>query len=185
MATTVIGIVETRAQAESIVHSLRTAGFHDSDISALLPDRAGTRDFAHENHTKAPEGAVAGAGAGGMIGGAIGLLAGVGALAIPGLGPFIAAGPLMAALSGAAAGAGLGGVVGALIGLGIPEIEAKQYEGQLRSGNTLLAVHTGSHEAEKAAMRILKDGGAHDVKASSDEPAPRRSPADVEAARRL
>src|SRR5687768_17343989 len=131
MKASVMGIVETRDQAETILGALQQIGIASSDISILFPDKAGTRDFAHEHHTKAPEGAVAGASAGGVLGGAIGLLAGVGALAIPGLGPFIAAGPLMAALSGAAAGATAGGIVGALVGLGIPEIEAKHYEGKL------------------------------------------------------
>jgi len=175
MQNTVIGIVETEAQADAIVNSLRTAGFDNSAISALLPDQRGTRDFAHEHHTKAPEGAVAGASTGGLVGGTIGLLAGVGALAIPGLGPFIAAGPLLAALSGAASGAALGGVVGALVGLGIPEIEAKRYEGKLKSGNILLAVHVTSGEARKAAVRILKDGGAHDVDTTSEESVPKRA----------
>jgi len=175
MKKTVIGTVDSRGTAESIVSALRSGGFGNSEISALLPDQAGTRDFAHENNTKAPEGAVAGVGAGGVIGGTIGLLAGVGALAIPGLGPFIAAGPLMAALSGAAAGAAVGGATGALIGMGIPEIEAKRYEGKLRSGNILIAVHVENGDAEKTATRILKEGGAHDVNTASEEAVPKRA----------
>jgi hypothetical protein len=185
MQNTVIGIVDRRDQAEAIVTSLRTAGFDNSVISALLPDQEGTHDFAHEHHTKAPEGAVAGAGAGGIIGGTIGLLAGVGAMAIPGLGPFIAAGPLMAALSGAAGGAALGSVFGSLVGLGIPEIEARRYEGKVRGGNILLAVHAANREAQKAAARILRDGGAHDVDTMNEEPVPRRTPLDEAHARRL
>jgi len=174
MKKTVIGIVESRTSAEVIVDSLRAAGFDNADISALLPDKRGTKDFAHENNTKAPEGAVAGVGAGGVIGGTLGLLAGIGALAIPGVGPLIAAGPLMATLSGAAAGAAVGGVAGALIGLGIPEIEAKRYEGKLQGGNILLAVHVDDGDEEKAATRILKDSGATDVKTTGEASVPRR-----------
>jgi len=143
------------------------------DISALLPDQAGTKDFAHENNTKAPEGAVAGAGAGGVLGGTIGLLAGIGALAIPGVGPFIAAGPLLAALSGAAGGAALGGGVGALVGLGIPEIEAKRYEGKLRGGNILLAVHAESRDDQTTAKRVLQERGAHDVVVAGEASVPK------------
>src|SRR3954453_6518792 len=125
----VIGLVESQARAESVVNELRSAGFATNDVSVLFPDQAGTRDFAHEKNTKAPEGAVTGVGAGGVIGGTLGLLAGIGALAIPGVGPLIAAGPLMATLSGVATGAAVGGIAGGLIGLGIPEFEAKAYEG--------------------------------------------------------
>jgi len=143
MKKAVIGIVETRAQAETVVDTLRRSGsIAVRDISVLLPDVQGTHDFAHEHHTKAPEGAAAGAGAGGVLGGTLGLLAGIGALAIPGVGPLIAAGPVLAALSGAAAGAAVGGLTGALIGLGIPELEARAYEGKVRGGNILIAVHT-------------------------------------------
>src|SRR4030095_4237516 len=145
----VVGIVDDEARADSLVASLQAAGFAGNDISVLLPDKSGTKDFAHEHNTKAPEGAVAGVAGGGLVGGTIGLLAGIGALAIPGLGPFIAAGPLMAALSGAAAGAAVGGITGALIGLGIPEIEAKKYEGKLRGGNILVAAHVDDGSQEK------------------------------------
>src|SRR6188768_4444137 len=141
MKKSVIGIVESETQAQQIVSELQAGGTSSSEISVLFPDKRGTKDFAHEHNTKAPEGAVAGVGAGGLIGGTIGLLAGIGALAIPGVGPLIAAGPLMAALSGAAAGATVGGVAGALVGLGIPEIEAKKYEGKLKGGNILVSVH--------------------------------------------
>src|ERR1700759_2216127 len=141
MKSSVIGIVETQLQADSVVDELRDNGVLASDISVLFPDTRGTHDFAHEHSTKAPEGAVAGVSAGGVIGGTVGVLAGIGALAIPGVGPFIAAGPLLAALSGAAAGAAVGGLAGALVGLGIPEIEAKTYEGKIRGGNILIAVH--------------------------------------------
>lgn len=159
----VIGLVSSQSQAESVVSELKRAGFSNNDISVLFPDKSGTRDFAHEQNTKAPEGAVAGAGAGGAIGGTLGLLAGIGALAIPGLGPFIAAGPIMAALSGAAAGAAVGGLGGALVGMGIPEVEAKQYEGKVKGGNILLSVHIEDGEQRARAKKILEGGGALDV----------------------
>lgn len=172
---TVLGIVDSEIQAEQIVVALQRAGFSSSDLSALFPDKNGTRDFAHEHNTKAPEGAVAGVTSGGVVGGTLGLLAGIGALAIPGLGPFIAAGPLMAALSGAAAGAAVGGVTGALIGLGIPELEAKTYEGKLRSGNILIAVHVESGEEQSRAKEILERAGAHDVSSTSEASLPKES----------
>jgi len=170
---TVIGIVDSEAQAEQIVVALQTAGIRPSDISALLPDKGGTKDFAHEHNTKAPEGAVVGVASGGILGGGLGLLAGIGALAIPGLGPFIAAGPLMAALSGAAAGAAVGGVTGALIGMGIPELEAKKYEGKLKGGNILMAVHVDDGDQRKRAEEILKQGHAHDISATSEAAVPK------------
>ncbi len=165
----VIGLVSTQAQAESIVSQLQSAGFSTNDISALFADKSGTRDFAHEKNTKAPEGAVAGAGAGGAIGGTLGLLAGIGALAIPGLGPFIAAGPIMAALSGAAAGAAVGGIAGALVGMGIPEVEAKQYEGKIKSGNILLSVHVDDRDERSRAKKILEKSGAVDIATIGEE----------------
>jgi uncharacterized membrane protein len=174
MKKAVIGIVDTAAQAETAVSELqRVTGIAVEDISVLMPDKRASRDFAHEHNTKAPEGAVAGAGAGGLLGGTLGLLVGIGALAIPGLGPFIAAGPLLAALSGAAAGAAVGGISGALVGMGIPEIEAKSYEGKLRSGNVLIAVHTDSSEQQKAAREVLKRNGAHDIDVASESAVPR------------
>src|ERR1700689_332638 len=139
-------IATSRNQADQIVGQLKNANFSNNDISVLFPDKDTTRDFAHEKNTKAPEGAVAGAGTGGVIGGALGWIAGIGALAIPGVGPFIAAGPIMGALSGIAVGAAVGGVAGGLIGLGIPEIEAKRYEGKIREGNLLLSVHPENSE---------------------------------------
>jgi hypothetical protein len=168
----VIGIVESRPLAESIVSALQNRGFATDQISALFPDKWGTSDFAHEHNTKAPEGAVAGAASGGLIGGTIGLLAGIGALAIPGLGPFIAAGPLMAALSGIGAGAAVGGLSGALIGLGIPELEAKKYEGKIRGGNILLAVHVTDKDQQRLAEEVLERGGAHDIHATSESSVP-------------
>jgi hypothetical protein len=171
----VVGIVATQAQAERIVESLEASGFSTSDISVLFPDKQGTRDFAHEKNTKAPEGTVAGVSAGGAVGGTLGLLAGIGALAIPGLGPFIAAGPIMAALSGAAAGAAVGGVTGALIGLGIPEVEARQYEGKLKDGNILLSVHVDDSDQRERSKQVLESGGAKDISTVSEQSVPKKS----------
>lgn len=172
MKKAVVGIVESHAHAETVVESLRANGFSVNDISVLFPDKRGSQDFAHEHHTKAPEGAIAGVGTGGVIGGTLGLLAGIGALAIPGLGPFIAAGPLMAALSGAAAGATVGGLTGALVGMGIPEFEAKVYDGKVRGGNILLAVHVETPEARRNAEQIMQRYGARDVDAITEASVP-------------
>jgi len=150
-------------QAERIVNQLRAAGFASDDVSVLFPDKTGTRDFAHEQHTKAPEGAATGAGTGGLLGGGLGWLVGIGALAIPGVGPFIAAGPIMAALAGAAVGAAAGGLTGALVGLGIPEYEAKQYEGKILKGNMLISVHTEDGDEVDRAKEIFKREGAQDI----------------------
>jgi hypothetical protein len=129
----------------------------------LFPDKQGTKDFAHEQHTKAPEGAAAGASGGAVLGGALGWMVGIGALAIPGLGPFIAAGPIMAALAGAAGGAAVGGLTGALIGMGIPEYEAKRYEGKVKDGNILMSVHTEDSAERDRAKKIFETGGAEDI----------------------
>ena len=163
MAQAVFCLAQTEAQAIGIVDRLKAAGFSANDISVLFPDKTGTKDFAHEHHTKAPEGAAAGAGTGGILGGALGWLVGIGALAIPGLGPFIAAGPIMAALSGAAAGAALGGIAGGLIGLGIPEYEAKRYEGKIKEGNILISVHTENSTERARAKEIFEQLGAEDI----------------------
>jgi hypothetical protein len=163
MAQAVFCLAQTEAQAITIVDRLKAAGFSSNDISVLFPDKTGTKDFAHEQHTKAPEGAAAGAGTGGVLGGALGWLVGIGALAIPGLGPFIAAGPIMAALSGAAAGAALGCITGALIGMGIPEYEAKRYEGKIKEGNLLISVHTENRTERARAKRIFEEAGAEDI----------------------
>jgi hypothetical protein len=163
MKKSVIGIVHTRVEAENLVDALRTSGFTDNDISVLFPDKGGSKDFAHDNSTKAPEGATTGGVTGGVIGGTLGLLAGIGAIAIPGVGPLIAAGPIMAALSGAAAGATVLGIAGALIGLGIPEYEAKMYEGKVRDGNILLAVHCDSNDQQKRAEELFKETEASDI----------------------
>ena len=170
---TVVGLASSHAQAETIVNELQRAGFSSDDVSALFPDKQGTRDFAHEKNTKAPEGAITGASAGGAIGGTLGLLAGIGALAIPGLGPFIAAGPIMAALSGAAAGATVGGVAGALVGMGIPEMEAKRYEGKVKDGNILLSVHVDGSEARDRAKKIFERAGATDVTTTGEKSVPK------------
>jgi len=163
MAKAVFCIAKTEAQATSIVDQLKAAGFSNNDISVLFPDKSGTKDFAHEQNTKAPEGAATGAGTGGVLGGALGWLVGIGALAIPGLGPFVAAGPIMAALSGAAAGAALGGLSGALIGMGIPEYEAKRYEGKVKDGNMLISVHTEDSTEQARAKDIFTRAGAEDI----------------------
>jgi len=164
----VFGIARNRLQAESAASDLQTAGFVMSDISVLWPDQHGMRDVGHEKNTKAPEGAVAGASAGGAVGGVLGLLAGLGALAIPGLGPFIAAGPIMAALSGLAVGGVAGGLAGALTGLGIPEIEAKHYEGKIKDGNILVAVHAEGGKEISAAKDIFKKNGLTDISSTGE-----------------
>src|ERR1700739_3292677 len=163
MKRSALCLVDTEDQADAIVGKLRAAGFTDNDISVLFPDKGSTRDFAHKKETKMPEGATVGASTGGVVGGTIGLLAGVGALAIPGLGPFIAAGPIMAALGGGAIGAVGGGLTGALVGLGIPEYEAKRYEGKVKQGGILISVHSDSNDETKKAKDIFKEEGAHDI----------------------
>lgn len=175
MKNAVYGIADTSAQAESIVTKLQASGFSTADISVLFPDKQGTRDFAHEKNTKAPEGATTGGLAGMGVGGTLGLLAGIGALAIPGVGPFIAAGPIMGALSGAALGGATGGLIGALIGLGIPELEAKQYESKVRAGNILISVHTESGDERSRAKDTLEKAGATDVSSTSEASAPKES----------
>ena len=165
-------IATSRSQADRIVDQLKTANFSNNDISVLFPDKGTTRDFAHEKNTKAPEGAVAGAGTGGVVGGALGWIVGIGALAIPGVGPFIAAGPILAALSGAAIGAAAGGIAGGLIGMGIPELEAKRYEGKVKEGNILLSVHTENSEEIKLAKEIFTKAGAQDICTTGEASAP-------------
>jgi hypothetical protein len=174
MSTAVFCIAKSRTQAEQIVNDLKAAGFSNNDVSALFPDKESSRDFAHTQHTKAPEGATAGAATGGALGGGLGWLVGIGALAIPGVGPLIAAGPILAALSGAAAGAAVGGLAGGLVGYGIPEYEAKRYEGKIRDGNILLSVHTENGDERSKAKEIFKHNKAEDI-ASSGESSPPRS----------
>ena len=168
MKRSALCLVDTETQADAIVGKLRSAGFSDDDISVLFPDKGNTRDFAHKKETKMPEGATVGASTGGVVGGTIGLLAGIGALAIPGLGPFIAAGPIMAALSGGAIGAGVGGLTGALVGLGIPEYEAKRYEGKVKEGGILISVHSESNDKTNRAKNIFKEEGAHDISSTGE-----------------
>jgi hypothetical protein len=165
----VFGIASSEAQASEIVTQLKSAGFLNNDVSALMPDKTGSKDFAHEHHTKAPEGATAGGLVGGVLGGGLGWLAGIGLIALPGLGPFIAAGPLMAALSGVAVCGTLGGIVGALTGMGIPEYEARRYEGKIREGNILISVHCENADTLKKARDILDRAGALDIAASTEK----------------
>ena len=168
MSKAVFCIATSEFQAESIVNELKVSGFSDNDISVLFPDKTGTKDFGHEQHTKAPEGATAGVSTGGVVGGALGWLAGIGMLAIPGMGPFIAAGPIMAALGGAAVGAAVGGIAGALIGMGIPEYEAKRYEGKIRAGNILISVHTENAQETRRAKEIFEQAGAQDIAVTAE-----------------
>lgn len=164
----VFGIFKSRASTEDAVSRLKIAGFRSADVSVLMPDKDTTKEFAHEVGTKAPEGATTGAGAGLVFGGAFGWLAGVGALAIPGIGPLIAVGPIMAALAGAGVGSALGGVSGALLGMGIPEFEAKRYEGAVKDGGILLSVHCDTNEWVLRAKDILKDVGAQDIVSTTE-----------------
>src|SRR5438094_4240235 len=182
--TAVFGIYPNRTSVESAVDALKTAEFRNSDISVLFPENTGTKDFAHEKNTKAPEGASKGAGTGALLGGGLGWLVGMGALAIPGLGPFIAAGPIMAALAGIGVGGAVGGITGALIGMGIPEYEAKRYESRVKEGGILLSVHCDSSDWTKKAKEILERTGAEDVSSTgeagadfqrTDKPMPRAS----------
>jgi hypothetical protein len=166
--TAVYGIYPNRQMAENAVDRLLAQGFRNEDISVLLQDNVGTKDFAHEKHTKAPEGTATGAVAGAAVGGTLGLLAGIGALAIPGLGPFIAAGPIMATLAGIGSGGVVGGLVGALVGMGIPEYEAKRYEGRIKEGGVLLSVHCDNSEWVDKAKRALKETGAEDISSTGE-----------------
>ncbi|MEO8682227.1 MAG: general stress protein [Vicinamibacterales bacterium] len=166
--TSVFGLYQGAAQAERAVDTLVTSGFSHADISVLLPDQQGTRDFAHEKNTKAPEGATTGAAAGATIGGTLGLLAGIGAIAIPGVGPFIAAGPIMATLAGLGLGGAVGDMVGALVGLGIPEYEAKRYEGRIKAGGVLMSVHCDTAAEITRAKELLKQTGAEDISSSGE-----------------
>ncbi len=166
--TAVFGIYPTVASAEAAVDKLVSLGFSNSDVSVLLADNESTRQFAHEKATKAPEGTATGVTAGGVVGGTLGLLAGIGALAIPGVGPLIAAGPIMAALAGAGVGGAVGGLLGALVGLGIPEYEAKRYEGRVKDGGVLLSVHCSTSDEIKRAKDYLKQSGAEDISSTGE-----------------
>jgi Alternative complex III, ActD subunit len=166
--TAVFGIYRDQADVEAAVVALKNARFSNGDISVLFPSTESTKEFAHEKSTKAPEAAATGAGTGALLGGGLGWLAGIGALAIPGLGPFIAAGPIMAALAGAGVGGTVGGLTGALIGMGIPEYEAKRYEGRVKDGGLLLSVHSDNAEETKRAKAILEQTGAQDVSSTAE-----------------
>src|SRR5579862_132088 len=172
--TAAFAIFPTQSAAEAALNQLTGAGFSRQDVSVLMADKSTTREFAAEKNTKAPEGTTLGAGVGGTVGGAIGLLAGIGAIAIPGVGPLIAAGPIMAALAGVGVGGVVGGLTGALIGMGIPEFEAKRYEGRIQKGGILLSVHCDTSEEIKQAKEIMKNTGAEDIsstgESSSDYP---------------
>lgn len=168
MAKVVFCTAKTSSLATQIVDRLKTAGFTRNDISVLMPNQSGTKEFAIDNQTKSPEGAVTGVGTGAALGGGLGWLAGIGALAIPGLGPLIAAGPIMAALTGAAVGGTLGGITGALIGLGIPEYEAKRYEGKVKGGQALISVHSEDSAETERAKKIFEAAGAEDISTSSE-----------------
>ncbi|MEO7432846.1 MAG: hypothetical protein ABIR62_12665 [Dokdonella sp.] len=168
MNASVYCTTKTVAQAENIITALKASGFSSNDISALLPDKRTTKDFAHEHNTKAPEGATTGGVAGLGVGAALGWLAGIGALAIPGVGPFIAAGPIMAALGGAAVGTAAGGVIGALVGMGIPEFEAKRYDAKIREGNILISVHTEDSKQRDVAKDVFKKYEADDISTGTE-----------------
>src|SRR6202051_3821956 len=167
--TAVFGIYKSSAQAESAVDHILRAGFSQNDISVLLPDAQSSKEFAHEKSTKAPEGTAAGVTTGGVIGGTLGLLAGIGALAIPGVGPFIAAGPIMASLAGLGVGGAVGGFVGALVGMGIPEFEAKLYDLRVKDGGVLVAAHCESPEGISKAREVLKAVGAEEIATCLEE----------------
>jgi len=167
--TAVFGIYKTSSQAEYAVDRLLSAGFGNNDISVLLPDSKSSKEFAHEKNTKAPEGTTTGVAAGGAVGGTLGLLAGIGALAIPGVGPLIAAGPIMGALAGMGVGGAVGGLIGALVGMGIPEYEAKRYEGRVKDGGVLLSVHCDTSEEVSRAEDILKQTGAEDISSTGEK----------------
>jgi hypothetical protein len=169
--TAVFGIFKNRGQAESTVDALISANFRSNDISVLAPDQHTTKELATEKNTKAPEGTATGATAGGAVGGTLGLLAGIGALAIPGLGPFIAAGPIMGALAGLGVGAAAGGLIGALVGMGIPEFEAKRYEGRVKEGGILVSVHCDDSDWVDRAQEILKRHGAEDISSAGEKAA--------------
>lgn len=168
--TAVFGIYPDRLAVEEGVEHLRRAGFRSTDISVLFAENMGTKDFAHEKNTKAPEGAASGAVAGGLAGGVLGLLTGLGALVIPGLGPLLVAGPIVAALAGAGAVGTLGGVIGALVGMGIPEYEARRYEGRIREGGALLSVHCDNGDWVSRAKEVLTSTGAQDVASAGEKP---------------
>ena len=167
--TAAFGIFADRAAAEAAVDRLGAAGFSHGDVSVMMADQSSTQDFATEKNTKAPEGTTTGVSIGGVAGGTLGLLAGLGALAIPGVGPLIAAGPIMGALAGLGVGGAVGGLVGALVGLGIPEYEAKRYEGRVKDGGILVSVHCESSDEVSRAKDVLKAAGGEDIASSGEK----------------
>lgn len=167
--TAVFGIFTNVSEAERAVDRIALAGFSSNDISVLLPDSQSSKEFAHEKNTKAPEGTTTGVAAGGAVGGTLGLLAGIGALAIPGVGPLIAAGPIMAALAGLGVGGAVGGLIGALVGMGIPEYEAKRYEGRIKEGGVLLSVHCDTSDEITKAKTLLEQTGAEDISSTGEK----------------
>jgi hypothetical protein len=177
----VFGIYKTSAQAERAVDRMVVAGFSNNDISVLLPDTQSSKEFAHEKNTKAPEGTATGVTTGGVVGGTLGLLVGIGALAIPGLGPFIAAGPIMASLAGLGVGGAVGGLIGALVGMGIPEYEAKRYEGRVKDGGVLLSVHCDTSDEITRAKDLLKATGAEDISSTGEAASTHRVDSEVAA----
>jgi hypothetical protein len=181
--TAVFGIYKSVGQAEQTVDRLMAAGFSSDSISVLMPDSKSSKEFAHEKNTKAPEGTTTGVATGGVLGGGLGLLAGIGALAIPGVGPFIAAGPIMGALAGLGVGGAVGGLIGALVGMGIPEYEAKRYEGRVKEGGVLLSVHCDTSEQITRAKELLKHTGAEDISSSGEASADSKTTRPVQASR--
>jgi len=178
MSKAVFCIAKSQAQAKEIVEKLKVMNFSANDISVLFPDRSGTKDFAYEQHTKAPEGATAGGLVGASAGGVLGWLVGLGTLAIPGIGPFVAAGPLMAALAGVGIGGATGGIIGALVGMGIPEFEAKRYEGKIREGNILISVHAEDAKQRTRAKDVFELAGADDISYTSEASVPKAAAVD-------
>jgi hypothetical protein len=169
--TSVFGIYKSRMQAETAVDRIAAVGFDYNDISVLLPDNQSSKEFAHEKNTKAPEGVTTGATTGGVVGGTLGLLAGIGALAIPGIGPFIAAGPIMGALAGVGVGGTVGGIIGALVGMGMPEYEAKRYEGRIMEGGVLVSIHCDTSDEVDRAKEVLERTGAEDISSAGEKAA--------------
>jgi len=164
----VFGLFNDETALGRAVDALIGAGFRHEDISALLPDKQSTKTFAHEKHTKAPEGAAVGAAAGVVGGGTLGLLLGLGAIVIPGLGAFLAAGPIMGALAGAGVGGAVGTLTGALVGMGIPEYEAKRYESFINDGGAIVSVHADDNDWARKARSILDGFGGYDIDSAKE-----------------
>lgn len=177
--TAVFGIYQSESEVDRAVDQFKLDGFRNSDISVLMPTKEGSQNFAHKKETKAPEGAATGAATGAVLGGGLGWLVGLGTLAIPGIGPFVAAGPIMAALAGAGVGGTVGGVAGGLIGLGIPEYEAKRYEDFVKKGGILLSVHVDDSAWEKKAKKLMETTGAKDISSTGEVSSDAKSDVDM------